>query len=378
METSVKSDTNKIFVTQPLLPDLQDVYKSIEEIWQSKWLTNMGVKHNELEQKIKEVLKVPYGSLFNNGTIALLTAVKALDLPKGSEVITTPFTFAATPHCISWNDLKPVFCDIEPNTMTMDADKIEDLITSNTSAILGVHVYGFPCDVEKIDKIAKKHNLKVIYDAAHAFSTEINGRGIGTYGDITMFSFHATKLYNTVEGGYLSYKNPDLVKKIYNLRNFGIQSEEVVEEVGINGKMNEIQAAIGLLNLELFREEQEKRKKIKAFYDEHLSGIKGIRIPKMPEGVTNSYQYYPIVIEDGYPLSRNELYNKFKEINIYTRKYFYPACIDYDCYKNIPGVKNGNFAVTNDIKHRVLCLPFYGSLTKDVLSKICGGISAFQ
>ena len=194
----------KIYVTQPLLPDLEDVQESLKEIWDAKWLTNMGSKHNELENKLKDVLKVPNVSLFNNGTIALLVAIKALDLPYGSEVITTPFTFAATPHCISWNGLKPVFCDIEPDTMTIDADKIEKLITPNTSAILGVHVYGFPCDVQKIDAIAKKHNLKVIYDAAHAFSTEINGKGIVTFGDITMFSFHATKLFNSVEGGCLT------------------------------------------------------------------------------------------------------------------------------------------------------------------------------
>ena len=198
METKL---AKKIFVTQPLLPSLKDIEKHLEEIWNSKWLTNMGSKHNELEDKLKYILKVSNFSLFNNGTTALLIAIKALDLPYGSEVITTPFTLAATPQCIAWNGLKPVFCDIEPNTMTIDADKIENLITPNTSAILGVHVYGFPCDVEKIEKIAKKYNLKVIYDAAHAFSTELNGRGIGTFGDITMFSFHATKLYNTIEGG---------------------------------------------------------------------------------------------------------------------------------------------------------------------------------
>lgn len=191
----------KIYVTQPLLPCLEEFNSSLKEIWNSKWLTNMGEKHNLLENELKSVLKVSNISLFNNGTIALLAAFLSLDLPKGSEVITTPFTFAATPHCISLCGLKPVFCDIEPNTMTIDANKIEELITSNTSAICGVHVYGFPCDVEKIDKIAKKHHLKVIYDAAHAFSTEISGRGIGTFGDITMFSFHATKLFNTIEGG---------------------------------------------------------------------------------------------------------------------------------------------------------------------------------
>ena len=361
----------KIYVTQPLLPDLEDVQESLKEIWDAKWLTNMGSKHNELENKLKDVLKVPNVSLFNNGTIALLVAIKALDLPYGSEVITTPFTFAATPHCISWNGLKPVFCDIEPDTMTIDADKIEKLITPNTSAILGVHVYGFPCDVQKIDAIAKKHNLKVIYDAAHAFSTEINGKGIGTFGDITMFSFHATKLFNSVEGGCLTYNNPELVRKIYNLRNFGIRSEELVEEVGINGKMNEIQAAIGLLNLNLYKQEQEKRAKIKAFYDAELGKIKGIRVPKLQDNVTNSYQYYPIIIEDEYPLTRDELYDKLKGMNIFTRKYFYPACHDYECYKNDLTVKLTNLSVVDDLKHKVLCLPFYGSIDSNITEKIC-------
>ena len=365
----------KIFVTRPMLPELSDVQDHLEEIWESKWLTNMGNKHNELEFRLRDVLKVPHVSLFNNGTIALMVAIKALNLPYGSEVITTPFTFAATPHCIAWNGLKPVFCDIEPNTMTIDADKIEDLITPNTSAILGVHVYGFPCNVEKIDAIAKKHNLKVIYDAAHAFSTEINGKGIGTFGDITMFSFHATKLYNSIEGGCLTYNNENLVRKVYNLRNFGIRSEELVEEVGINGKMNEIQAAIGLLNLDLYKAEQEKRAKVKAFYDENLSKIKGIRIPSMPEDVTNSYQYYPIVIEDDYPITRDELYEKFKEKNILTRKYFYPACHDYECYKNDLAVKLADLSVVDDLKHKVLCLPFYGGLEESVLSEICENIS---
>lgn len=365
---------DKIYVTRPLLPDLDNYVLEVKDIFNSQWLTNMGVKHNELETKLQDVLKVPNVSLFNNGTIALLTALKAMNLPYGSEVITTPFTFAATPHCIVWNNCKPVFCDIEPNTMTIDADKVESLITPNTSAILGVHVYGFPCNVEKIDKIAKKHNLKVIYDAAHAFSTEINGKGIGTFGDITMFSFHATKLFNTIEGGCLTYNDENLKRKIYNLRNFGIQSEEIVEEVGINGKMNEFQAAMGLENLKIYREEQEKRAKVKAFYDENLSGIKGIRIPKMPENVTNSYQYYPIVIEEDYPISRNELYDRFKEHNILTRKYFYPACNDYDCYKNDLAVKLADLSVVNDLKNKVLCLPYYGDLNIEILKYICNFI----
>lgn len=362
---------DKIFVTQPLLPNFDDYTAQLKEIWESKWLTNMGAKHNELEAKLKDEMEVPHVQLFNNGTIALLTAIKALDLPYGSEVITTPFTFAATPHCIYWNGLKPVFCDIEPDTMTIDANKIEELITPNTSAIVGVHVYGFPCDVKKIDAIAKKHNLKVIYDAAHAFSTKINGVGIGNFGDITMFSFHATKLFNTIEGGCLTYKDPDLVKKIYDLRNFGIQSEELVEAVGINGKMNEFCAAMGLENLKLYKQEQDKRKIVKKFYDEHLANVEGIRIPQMPNNTTNSYQYYPIIIEDSYPLTRNELYEKFKAINILSRKYFYPACHDYECYKNDLTVKLANLGVTDDLKMKVLCLPYYGALKTEDLETIC-------
>lgn len=362
---------DKIYVTRPLLPDIDKYISEVKDIFDSQWLTNMGVKHNELEIKLKDVLKVSHVSLFNNGTIALLTALKALDLPYGSEVITTPFTFAATPHCIIWNNCKPVFCDIEPNTMTIDADKIEDLITPNTSAILGVHVYGFPCNVEKIDKIAKKHNLKVIYDAAHAFSTEINGKGIGTFGDITMFSFHATKLFNTIEGGCLTYNDENFVRKIYNLRNFGIQNEEIVEDVGINGKMNEFQAAMGLENLKIFRKEQEKRVRVSDYYNNNLAGIRGVRIPAMPKNATNSYQYFPIVIEDDYPITRDELYARFKEHNILTRKYFYPACHDYDCYKNDITVKLADFSVVDDLKRKVLCLPFYGALEEETLEFIC-------
>lgn len=361
----------KIFVTQPMLPELDSFKAELEEIWESKKVTNAGSKHNFLEDELKKHLKIKNVSLFNNGTIALLTALKALDLPYGSEIITTPFTFAATPHCISWNGLHPVFCDIEPNTMCIDPDKIENLITKKTSAILGVHVYGYPCQVEKIQKIADKHNLKVIYDGAHVFSTEINGVGIGNFGDITMFSFHATKLYNTVEGGCLTYKDCSLVHKIYNLRNFGIRGEDCVEEIGINGKMNELQASIGLLNLKLYKQEQEKRKILREFYDSEFEKVSGIMIPKMPENVTDSYQYYPIIVKDEYPLSRNELYSKLKECNIYARKYFYPICSDYECYKNLPSSRAENLPVANDYKNRVLCLPFYGTLEDEYREKIC-------
>lgn len=362
---------NNIYVTSPLLPDLGIFNVELREIWESRQLTNMGKKHNLLESRLKNELKVRNLSLFNNGTTALVTAIKALDLPYGSEVITTPFTFAATPHCISWNGAKPVFCDIEPNTMTIDPEQIEKHITPNTSAILAVHVYGFPCDVDKIEEIAKKHNIKVIYDAAHAFSTEINGVAVGSFGDITMFSFHATKLYNTIEGGCLTYNDDELVNKIYNLRNFGIRNEEIVEDIGINGKMNELQAAIGLLNLDLYQEEKKKREYISSLYNQCLSGIEGIKIPQMPDNTTRSYQYFPIIIEKNYKISRDELYLKLKENNIITRKYFYPLCTQYDCYRDLPSSSPENIPVADDLKDRVLCLPFYGDLNEEIVELIC-------
>ena len=363
-----------IYVTRPLLPNMESIQKQLVDIWDSKIVTNSGPKHNLLEKRLKEELNVPNISLFNNGTIALLTALKALSLPINSEVITTPFTFAATPHCISWNGLQPVFCDIEPDNMCINPYEIEKHITEKTSAILAVHVYGFPCQVEKIQKIANKYGLKVIYDGAHVFSTKINGIDIGNFGDITMFSFHATKLFTTIEGGCLTYKDNSLNKKIYNLRNFGIQSEEVVEDIGINGKMNELQASIGLLNLELYKEEQQKRKLLKEFYDNALNNLAGIRILEMPENTTNSYQYYPIVIEEGFKYTRNELYTKLKEQGIWARKYFYPICSDFEPYKNLPSSSIENLPVANEYKNKVLCLPFYGSLSEEDRERIIKGI----
>lgn len=375
-EATLKCFSEPVYVTSPLLPSLEDIQKELADIWKSKWLTNMGAKHKQLENCLKEELKVPNVSLFNNGAIALLTALKALDLPLGSEVITTPFTFAATPHCISWNNLKPVFCDIEPETMTIDAKRIRKLITPNTSAILPVHVYGFPCDVKAIEEISKEYSLKVVYDGAHVFSTEINGRSIGTFGDITMFSFHATKLFNTAEGGCLTYNDNRLVDKIYNLRNFGIRNEDQVADIGINGKMNEIQAALGLLNLKLFKEEQEKRKLIRMQYNRNLSGITGIRIPKLPADTTDSCQYYPIIIEESFPVTRNALYNQLKKKNIYSRKYFYPLCSDFEPYKALPSSSKENLPVANDLKNKVLCLPFYGGLSINDVDAICEAIEA--
>ncbi|MDR2609647.1 MAG: DegT/DnrJ/EryC1/StrS family aminotransferase [Rickettsiales bacterium] len=360
----------KIYITSPIVPSMDEFILLAKEVFVSKCLANMGSRHNELEVKLKTLLKVNNLSLFNNGTTALLCALKAFDFTIGSEIITTPWTFAATPHSIMWNGYVPVFCDIEKDTFCIDSSKIESLVTEKTRAILGVHVYGFPCDIVKIDKIAKKYNLKVVYDAAHAFTTEINGKGVGLYGDISMFSFHATKLFNTLEGGALTYNDGSLQKKVNNLRNLGICSEDSVEDVGINGKMNELQAIVGLLNLKLIDEEKRKRKILKEFYDDALSGIKGICIPKMPTNISHSYQYYPIVVEDEFPCSRDEIYNKLKNKNIFARKYFYPMCADYKCYKGLTSSRPENLPVANDIKNKILCLPFYGDLNKEMVNKI--------
>lgn len=373
----MKGMDEPVYVTQPLLPDLSSLQLEIQEIFGSKWITNHGLKHNLLEKKLEKVLKVPTVSVFNNGTIALLTALKALDLPRGSEVITTPFTFPATPHCISWNGLKPVFCDIEPDTMTINVDKIEELITPETSAILPVHVYGFPCDVNKIGKIARKHDLRVIYDGAHTFSTEINGKGVGTFGDITVFSFHATKLFNTLEGGCLTYNDDGLKMKIYNLRNFGIKNEEEVIDIGINGKMNEIQASIGLLNLKLFKTEQIKRLGIKKLYIEQLKDLKHIKIPEMPKNATDSCQYFPIIIEEGFPMTRDKVYQEFKKYNVFTRKYFYPICSDYEPYKNLESSSKFNLPIANDLKNKILCLPYHGNLDDEIVIQICDILKTF-
>jgi len=368
-----------IYVTRPILPAIEVLNEKLSMIWQSKWLTNHGNMHNELEEMLQAVLKVRNVSIFNNGTIALLTALKALDLPVGSEVITTPFTFPATVHCISWNGLQPVFCDIEPETMTIDPERIEALINSNTSAILGVHVYGFPCGVEKIQSIADKFDLKVIYDAAHAFTTEIHGKGIGTYGDISMFSFHATKLFHTLEGGCLSYNDDQYTDKLYYLRNFGIKNEEQVVDIGINGKMNEIQAAIGLLNLELFEQEKQNRRAIKSLYLQNLRELDGVIIPRMPPKVTDSMQYFVIRIDkENFGLSRDELYEDLKKYNVFTRKYFFPLCSEYEPYEALASSAKENLMVASRVQSEVLCLPLYGTLGTESAQRICDIIKVIR
>jgi len=358
-----------IYVTRPLLPSMEKYKKRLEKIWESQWITNNGKQHQKLEKKLEDYLKVDNLSLINNGTIALQIALKALEIE--GEVITTPFTFAATPHAISWNGLKPVFCDIDPETLNIDADKIEDLITEETSAILAVHVFGTPCDVEKIEKIAEEHDLKVIYDGAHAFGTEIAGTAIGNYGDITMYSFHATKLFNTIEGGALACSDEKLKEKIDRLKNFGIKNKEEVIEIGTNGKMNEFQAAMGLEVLKEVDNERKKRKEIKEVYHNELEDIKGINFINEAENIKSSQQYLVIKIDEGeFGVSRNEVYETLKKYNVFARKYFYPLCSNFDSYQNLNSAKKNNLRVANEIVEQVLSLPFYGELGTIATEKI--------
>lgn len=358
-----------IYVTRPMLPDLSEVNAELQDIWESQWLTNGGAKHQLLEEELKKTLKVPGLSLFNNGTIALIVAIQSLRL--SGEVITTPFTFPATPHVLPWNDISPIFCDIDENTLTIDAEKLEKMITPKTTGILGVHVYGMPCNVTKIQEIADKYGLRVIYDAAHAFGAEIGGVGIGAFGDVSMFSFHSTKLFHTLEGGALTYNNPQLKPRIDLLKNFGIKNEEEVIMPGINGKMNEAQAAVGLINLRHVDAEREKRRKIVDAYKENLADIPGIRVFEIPDEVRNSYQYFVIRIGKEFGRSRDEVHENLKTYNVFTRKYFYPLCSDYSCYKQLPSSNPENLPVARKIVKEVLCLPLYGGLPLEDVKKIC-------
>lgn len=374
--TTIVPFEKPIYVTRPILADLKDVHNLLEEIWESQWLTNGGAQHYKLEEELKHYLKVPRLSLFNNGTIALIVAVQSLRL--SGEVVTTPFTFPATPHVLQWNNINPVFCDIHPDTLTLDPTKLEGAITPRTTGILGVHVYGMPCDVVRIQEIANRFGLKVIYDAAHAFGVEINGQGIGVFGDISMFSFHATKLYHTVEGGALTFNDPFLKARIDLLKNFGIKNEDEVIMPGINGKLNEVQAGIGLLNLKLVEKERKKRQLIIDTYNQYLEGTPGLRVFKIPSGIKNSLQYFVVHISDEFGLTRDQLHAELKEYNVMTRRYFYPLCSDYSCYQHLPSAHPRNLPVAQKIVKEVLCLPLYGGLDLNDVEKICHIIRELQ
>lgn len=357
-----------VYVTKATLPPIEEYIEEIRDIWDTHWLTNMGVKHNELEKQLCERLDVPNISLFCNGHMALELVIQAFGLT--GEVITTPFTFASTTHAIVRNGLTPVFCDINPDNYTIDVTKIEDLITDKTSAIIPVHVYGNICDVEKIDRIAKKHNLKVIYDAAHAFGVEYKRKGIGNYGDASMFSFHATKVYNTIEGGAIAYKDEKIGKALYELKNFGIKDEEEIDAIGANAKMNEFAAAMGLCNLRHLDEEIEKRRSVFELYSQRLDGIDGVILPREQAGVKANYAYYPIVVNpEEYGYSRDDIYNSLAEKQVNARKYFYPLTCNFDCYKDI--TTNAYMPIAKKIADRVLALPMFGDISQSVVDNIC-------
>lgn len=355
---------NSIQVTKSSMPLFEEYIEEIKDIWESCWLTNMGVKHRQLEESLSYYLKTPNITLFTNGHLALECAIAALKL--SGEVITTPFTFASTTHAIVRNKLEPVFCDINPIDYTIDVHKIEQLITNRTSAILPVHVYGNVCNIKEIEEIAKKHNLKVIYDAAHAFGVTVNGVGIGNFGDASMFSFHATKVFNTIEGGAVTYKNAALKKIMNDIKNFGITGPETVEYVGGNAKMNEFQAAMGICNLRHVDSEINKRKLIVERYNENFFDMKGIKLVKPQNGVKSNYSYFPVLFEK---ISRDEVYEALKDNNIFARKYFYPLTNNFECYKD--RFHSEETPIAKYISERILTLPLYADLSIDDVDRIC-------
>ncbi len=355
-----------IQVTRSSMPGIEEYIDEMRDLWNTHWLTNMGIKHRKLEELLIEYLNVQNITLFTNGHLALECVIAAFDL-KG-EIITTPFTFASTTHAIVRNGLTPVFCDINPADYTIDVEKIESYITEKTSAIIPVHVYGNVCNVERIEHIAKKHNLKVIYDAAHTFGVIVNGQGIGIFGDAAMFSFHATKVFNTIEGGAVTYNDFSIKKKLDGLKNFGITGTENVEYVGGNAKMNDFQAAMGICNLRHVDYEIFKRKMVVERYNEHLNEIEGIKLIKPQEGIKSNYAYYPVVF-DGYKKTRDDAFEELKTHNIIARKYFYPLTNSFDCYKDKYNVEET--PVAKYIAERILALPLYADLSLKDVDKIC-------
>lgn len=358
----------KILVTKSSLPELSEYIDEIRSLWDTHWLTNMGDKHIKLQDELKKFLKVENVALLTNGHMALELTMQALSL-KG-EVITTPFTFASTTHAIVRNHLQPVFCDIREDDFTMDADRIEKLITDQTSAIVPVHVYGNICEVDKIHKIADRYGLKVIYDAAHAFGETYKGKGIAEFGDVSCFSFHATKVFHTIEGGAACYRDLDFGKKLERLKNFGIKNEEVVEGVGANAKMNEFCAAMGLCNLRHIREEIAKRKQVVEWYREYLEGMNGIQLNIVQEETESNYAYFPIVVhEDEFGSTRNEVAAALEANNIIPRKYFYPLTNSFECYHG--KYDQNETPVALHISKRILTLPLYSDLPLREVGRIC-------
>ena len=359
-----------INVTRSSMPTFEEYCEEIKELWDSRWLTNMGAKHKQLQAELESYMSVPHVTLYTNGHLALENVIAAMDLPEGGKVITTPFTFISTTHSIVRNGLVPVFCDVNDRDYTMDATKIEALITEKTVAIVPVHVYGNLCDVDAIAEIAKKHNLKVIYDAAHAFGVTRNGVNAGAFGDASMFSFHATKVFNTIEGGALSFADDALVQKLNDLKNFGIRGPESVAYIGGNAKMSEFQAAMGICNLRHLEGEIAKRKAVVEHYRSRLQGVDGIRLCQEQPGVVSNYAYFPVVF-DGYKYSRDEIFEKLKTHDIIARKYFYPLTNAVECYEGFATAGAEKTPVANHIADRVLTLPLYADLSIADVDRIC-------
>ena len=364
----MKKDENKIYVTQPFLPPLEEFQPYLEQIWESKWLTNSGPFHQELEKKLADYLGVDHLALFANGTLALVTALQSLRIT--GEVITTPFSFVATAHSLLWNGIKPVFVDIHPETFNLDPEKIETAITPHTTAIMPVHVYGKPCDVEKIQKIADKYGLKVIYDAAHAFGVNYKGKSLLKHGDLSALSFHATKVFNTFEGGAIVCPDAKTKSRINDLKNFGYNGEVTVVGTGINAKMNELQAAFGLLQLKHIDKVIDRRREIDAQYREYFLNVAGISCPQIPADTIYNYAYFPILIEKEYPLSRDELNEKLRLHGIFPRRYFYPLISEFPMYRGMPSAAPSNLQIAKKTADQVLCLPIYPALENESVMRI--------
>lgn len=363
-----------IYVTQPFLPPLEEFLPFIEAIWDNKVLTNGGPFHQQLEKALCEYLGVEHIALFTNGTLALVTALQALRIT--GEVITTPYSFVATSHSLLWNGIKPVFVDIDPNTLNLAPDKIEAAITPHTTAIMPVHCYGHPCDVEAIQKIADNYNLKVIYDAAHAFGVEDKQGSILRHGDMSVLSFHATKVFNTFEGGAIVCPDAKTKQRVDQLKNFGIIDECTVVAPGINGKMSEFNAALGVLQLKYINQALVRRKEIDAAYRDLFKGVKGIRcLNDAGEKVAN-YSYFPILVEADYPISRDDLYQKLKDNGIYPRRYFYPLISDFPMYRGLPSAHRKNLPVATAAAQQVLCLPIYPDMDMSIVAEITHFVTA--
>jgi dTDP-4-amino-4,6-dideoxygalactose transaminase len=365
-----------IFVTKPYLPSLDELFPYLESIWESRTITNGGPLHQQLEAALVSYLNVSQISLFSNGTLGLITALQALGV--SGEVITTPYSFVATAHSLLWNGLRPVFVDIDPETLNLDPKKIEQAITTDTTAILPVHCYGRPCDVFAIKAVADQHSLKVIYDAAHAFAVTLNGKSILKYGDLSVLSFHATKVFNTFEGGAIVSQDSVAKLKIDQLKNFGFVDEITVVEAGINGKMSEFNCAVGLLQLQHMAHILTQRERIASFYRSALAEVEGVRcLPELPHVVGNN-SYFPIIIEKDYPITRDALYGKFRERNIFVRRYFYPLISEFPMYRTFASASASNLPVATDMARRILCLPIYPDLTESDQHRVVRTILDFE